>query len=55
MYTFDKIYFGERFQNSILFTKISKMVHFYGINGFHMNELKAIYKKCQELGWLDKE
>lgn len=50
-YEHDHEIMGERFWYDITFWKPSEMVVLHGINGLHKDELKAINKKCQELGW----
>ena len=36
----------------ILFNKVNKNIIFEGFNTIGMQELKAINKKCEELGWI---
>lgn len=38
----------------IIFDRISKLIMFYDIDCLSMKSLQAINKKCEELGWLDK-
>lgn len=51
-YRYIKKIMGDLFDFSIIFSKVSKIVVFQGQEGFSMEELKAINKKCEELGWL---
>ncbi len=46
-------YENNGFETIINFDKEYKDVRVYN-NGFDMQELQAINKKCQELGWLDE-
>lgn len=39
---------------AIVFDKISKLIIFYDIDCLSMRTLQAINKKCEELGWIDK-
>ena len=49
------VYEGKNVKsNRILFNKVGKSIIFEGFNAFGMQELQAINKKCEELGWLDK-
>jgi hypothetical protein len=53
-YTYDHKIMGERFEHEILFSKPSKLVFIYGKRGIDMEELKAIYKYCEEQGWINE-
>lgn len=49
------VYEGKNVKsNRILFNKVRKSIIFEGFNAFGMQELQAIYKKCEELAWIDK-
>lgn len=49
------VYEGKNVKsNRILFNKVRKSIIFEGFNAFGMQELQAINKKCEELGWIDK-
>lgn len=50
-YEYDHEIMGERFLYDITFWKPSEMMFLHVINGLNKDELKAINKKCQELGW----
>ena len=49
------VYEGKNVKsNRILFNKVGKSIIFEGFNVLDMQELQAINKKCEELGWIDK-
>lgn len=52
VYRYIKKIMGDLFDFNIVFSKVSKIVVFQGQEGFGMEELKAINKKCEELGWM---
>lgn len=50
------VYEGKNVKsNRILFNKVRKSIIFEGFNTFGMQELQAINKKCEEMGWLDED
>ena len=51
-YTYDHEIMGERFQHELLFSEPSKSVFIYGKRGIDMEELKAIYKWCEDNKWI---
>lgn len=51
-YIYDHEIMGERFQHEILFSKPSKLVFIYGKKSIDMEELKAIYKWCEDNKWI---
>ena len=57
VYEYNEMLLGERFIHRFLFAKVLKLVFSYGKDlemtcGFDIKELKAINKKCEELGWI---
>lgn len=44
---------GDLIEHTISFRTKPKIVMFDGTKGFGMQELQAINKKCQEMGWLE--
>lgn len=57
LYVYDKRLMGDRILHHILFSRVSKIIFSYGDDtdktcGIGMQELKAINKKCEELGWI---
>ena len=60
LYRYKKRLMGEVCVHNILFLKNSKLIFSYGTDidqncAIGMQEAQAIYEKCKELGWLDKE
>ena len=56
-YDYDKTIMGDKLTHTILFAKISRIIFSYNKNngdriGIGIQELQAINKKCEELGWL---
>ena len=51
-YEYDHEIMGERFLYDITFWKPSEMMFLNVINGLNKNDLKAVCKKCKELGWI---
>lgn len=50
-----EVYTLSRANKNIAFSKLIERIRIYGKYDFiDMQELKAINKKCEELGWLDE-
>ena len=56
-YDYNATIMGDKLTHTILFAKISRIIFSYNKNngdriGIGIQELQAINKKCEELGWL---
>ena len=56
IYQFKDRLLGDLTEHNIMFVKVSRIVFSYNTNikkccGLDMQDLKAINKKCEELGW----